>query len=236
MRINIVIIVAISFILTSLTSCTTAKFYSYFPHQKDKEIVFKTRIDSTLEESNDTLICREHKLVSQQFNRNDKYIGLYYYPTLKQKHNNFTIFFYEKKIFDSSEFRYDVLDHNFMKRIYTFIDKRFYTAIYSYQWENGIVFRNIFPKRLKKKVCYLEYSGDYAKGFFFVGKVSVSIDGKLYQNCIKIDVIETWGGFYRCATLWFAKDIGLIKRDIKHETISKDSWIFKEFIKKRINH
>ena len=102
-------------------------------------------------------------------------------------------------------------DHSFAEKIYCFADNKLYVG----GWDKAMSYDTeldfLFPKRLKKKTYYKYKNGDYCKSFEYVGKETLIVDEKRYRHCIKIDIFETLGHTNKIASVWFAKNTGLVK-------------------------
>ena len=103
-------------------------------------------------------------------------------------------------------------DKSFAKRLYCFSKKEMFV---SFGWDKAMKYDTefdlLFPKRLKKVIYYKHNNGDYCKTFQYLGKENITLKGKTYRNCIKLDIFETFGMTKKIATVWFAKNVGLIK-------------------------
>ncbi len=76
-----------------------------------------------------------------------------------------------------------------------------------------------FPKRIKQDVNYTYRNGDYRKIFKYVGKETVKVGDRTYDNCLKMDISELFRDSKRIGTVWFAKNVGLIKWEKKNEKV-----------------
>jgi hypothetical protein len=198
-------------LLLALISCKTISFKKYYPLAKDKQIIYLSRVDSTNIEKYDTLICRE-MIAKQLKNIRPNVLNL----SMVDRQNysvigNLHLYYFEKPTLDSKE-RIWIKDKSFAERLYCFSNDKLFVGfgwdkVMSYDTELEL----LFSKRLNKSTFYKHKNGDYAKIFHYVGKENINLKNKTYRKCIRIDIFETLGMTYKIGTVWFAKNIGLIK-------------------------
>ncbi len=198
-------------LLLVLTSCKTVSFQKYFPLEKDRQIIYLNRVDSTNLEKNDTLICRE-LIAKQAKNVRKNVLNL----SMVDRQNyiiigKLNLYYFENPFIDSTE-KIWVKDKSFAERLYCFSEGKMYV---NFGWDKAMSYDTdldlLFPKRMKKGFYYKHKNGDYCKTFQYVGKDDVFLNGKTVKNCIKIDIFETLGMTKKIGTVWFAKNVGLIK-------------------------
>ena len=95
--------------------------------------------------------------------------------------------------------------------LYCFYDNNLYVGAWDKEMSYDTELDCLFPKRIKENVYYKYRNGDYCKTFEFVGKENLIVDGKTYKNCIKMNVYETLGKTNKIASVWFAKNKGIVK-------------------------
>jgi hypothetical protein len=206
---NLTALLLVSFIF--LTSCKTISFQKYFPLKNDKQSIYLNRIDSIGFETIDTLICRE--IIAKQLKniRNDR-LNL----SMIDRQNKYVIgkiklYYFESLNLDSSNKNW-MNDKSFAERLYCFSENKMYV---SFGWDKTMSYDTemdlLFPKLLKKGVFYKHKNGDYARIFQYLGKENITLNGKFFKNCIKIEIYESLGMTKKIGIVWFAKNSGLIK-------------------------
>jgi hypothetical protein len=193
------------------SSCRTIPIQKYFPLEKNSQIVYLKRVDSINFEILDTLICREVSAKQLKNIRPDK-LNL----SMVDRENSAIIgtrnlYFFEKPTIDSADKAW-MHDKSFAESLYCFFKGEMYV---SFGWDKAMSYDTeldlLFPKRLKKAIYYKHKNGDYCKAFQYLGKENIVLNGKTHRNCIRIDIFETFGITKKIATVWLAKNIGLMK-------------------------
>ncbi len=209
------------FILTIIfCSCKTVVLQDYFPLNKNQTIVFIKKIDSTNLTYSDTLICR-HVIAKTMIKSNQRKILLS--EALRDNYiinGELDLYYFEKLVTDSNS-QIWMHDNSFAERLYSFKNGKLYVG---YGWSKDMRYDTelefLFPKRIKLNFDYNHQDGDYWKTFRYIAKETVKINNKLYKDCLKMDIYETLGSSKRIATIWFAKNIGIVKWDIKKEKVN----------------
>ena len=198
-------------------ACKTVCLQRYLPVAKDKMIIFNKEIDSTKRSSIDTLICRQFpaKLIF----RPDHFLRVMDQPSVSHTFGSVDIYCFKKPANDSVE-RSGLDDCSFIGKIWCYEHKRLYVRRFFYGNVGvDVDLQLLFPARIRKNTDYKDRNGDYWKSYEYIGKESVAFNGTVYANCLKIDLFETFGSSKRIGSIWLAKNVGLVKWEVKEEKV-----------------
>ena len=203
-------------------SCKTVSFQKYFPLEENTKYSYLCVVDSTHSEYTDTLIChaaitrRERVTLPNRLQLLDT--AKFNSGTVMK--SRLYLYYFEKLNLDSFA-RIYMNDRSFAELLYCFYKGRLYV---SWPWEKSMQFWTdldlLFPKRIRQGVDYKHRNGDYWKSFEYVGKENIKVDDRTYYNCLKMDIFETFGASKRIGTVWFARNVGLIKWEKKNEKVA----------------
>jgi len=204
--------------MLALLSCSrnAVSFSKYFPLEKDKKVVFLRTIDSTNYAFMDTLICREYIGKVGRLSRPWS-IFLWHDSAEAGVTGTIPVYYFQQTKKDTASETL-LSDHSFMERLLCFKDKKLFVGFeWSGQYDTDL--RVLLPARVRKNFDYKHRNGDYWRSFEFTGFETVVVNGTAYKDCLKMDVFETFGHSYRVATVWLAKNIGLVKWSVRNEKV-----------------
>ena len=200
-------------------SCRTISFQQYFPLKNNETAIFTKKVDSINLTFTDTLVCREI-IAKTTINSTSKKIFLS--DALRDNYiinGKLNLYYFEKTILDSNSTIW-MQDNSFANRLYCFKNGKLFVG---YDWTKRMEYDTelelLFPRKLKQGFDYKHRNGDYWKSFRYIGKETVVINEVAYKDCLKMDIYETLGSSKKVGTVWFAKNIGIVKWDIKNEEV-----------------
>jgi hypothetical protein len=127
-----------------------------------------------------------------------------------------------KEIFYFSDKLNDNIDDNEIIGSQAFCDGVFYydqgNFVFSpIFWKNDLKKANLdyfdvlFPERISFDTIYKYQDGEEKRKYKFNGFENVDIKGRLFENCLKLTIIQDWKTAQYIDTVWFFKGVGVIK-------------------------
>jgi len=188
------------FILASLLSCKQAEkanysqdilFEQYFPlRNSDRKIFYVNHITDTdtLVDKNDSSFCMSNVVMNKE------------------------VFYFTDEPHDSTSI---IGSQSFCDGAFYFKDGEFFVSPIFWQVDlrqaNLAYFERLFPREIVLDSIYKQQHGEDRRKYIFNKVEDVLIKGNLLPACLKLTVIQDWPTERYVDTVWFQKNVGVVK-------------------------